>query len=218
MKTDAQIEKDVERELAWDTRTWKLGIDVEVRDGIVDLNGMVRSFADKLAAQDAALRVTGVLDVVNGVTVQIDRQITDEEIAHAVRQVLRWNAKVPHEMIKSSVTYGWVTLTGVVSTLSQSENAEHLVEQLTGVKGVRNEIVVQLVEQSSDELKEVIRKALERRADREALRLRINVVDGEIDITGRVHSWQERKAVLGSITPLAGVRKINDRLRIDPYF
>jgi osmotically-inducible protein OsmY len=67
-------------------------------------------------------------------------------------------------------------------------------------------------------LREEIEFALERRADREAERLRIEVNDGEVDLWGRVHSWQERRAVLGSISHAPGVTQVRDHFRIDPYF
>ena len=67
-------------------------------------------------------------------------------------------------------------------------------------------------------LRDTIEAALERRADRESVKLRMVVMGGQVDLFGRVHSWQERKAVIGSISHAKGVEKINDRLRIDPYF
>jgi osmotically-inducible protein OsmY len=68
------------------------------------------------------------------------------------------------------------------------------------------------------ELREQIEYALERRADREAERLRVEVHDGAVDLWGRVHSWQEKRAVLGSISHAPGVVEVTDHLRIDPYF
>ena len=71
---------------------------------------------------------------------------------------------------------------------------------------------------NEDQLREQIEAALERRADREAQRLRLEVHDGAIDIWGRVHSWQEKRAVIGSIAHAPGVNRLKDHLRIDPYF
>jgi osmotically-inducible protein OsmY len=71
---------------------------------------------------------------------------------------------------------------------------------------------------NSDALRKSIEMALEQRADREAERLRIDVQDGEVTLFGRVHSWPERKAVVGSISHAPGVTKINDNLQVDPYF
>gem|GEM_PF-4394599 len=38
------------------------------------------------------------------------------------------------------------------------------------------------------------------------------------DLWGRVHSWQEKRAVLGSMSHAPGVSRVVDHLRVDPYF
>jgi osmotically-inducible protein OsmY len=80
--------------------------------------------------------------------------------------------------------------------------------------------MITIRKQSVDEeqLRQEIEDALETRADREAERLRIEVTDGAVDLWGRVHSWQEKRAVLGSISHAPGVTQVRDHLRIDPYF
>ena len=64
-RTDAQFQQDVLQELRWDTRVKETDVGVEVDRGIVTLTGKVDSWAARLAAQDAAHRVAGVLDVAN---------------------------------------------------------------------------------------------------------------------------------------------------------
>ena len=70
MRTDSEIKKDVQRELAWDTRVDETDIGVQVRDGIVTLTGTVPSWAKRMAALQAAQRVAGVLDIANDVLLQ----------------------------------------------------------------------------------------------------------------------------------------------------
>jgi osmotically-inducible protein OsmY len=71
---------------------------------------------------------------------------------------------------------------------------------------------------SPEVLRDEIECALERRADREAERLRIECHDGTVDLFGRVHSWQEKRAVIGAISHAPGVQTVKDHVRIDPYF
>lgn len=111
-----------------------------------------------------------------------------------------------------------MTLEGNVDFWQQREDAERSVLRLEGVIGVTNEISVEPKKVDAKELREEIEYALERRADREAERLRIEVNDGAVDLFGRVHSWQEKRAVVGSISHAPGVSAIRDHLRIDPYF
>lgn len=219
-KTDNEIKQQVLRELKWDSRIGWSQIGVEVREGVVTLSGIVSSYSKKLAAQEAAHRISCVLDVANDVEVRPDGVLirSDADIALAMRHILEWDALVPDERIKSTVSDGWVTLEGDVDFWHQREDAERAVLRLGGVIGVTNEITVAPMRVDPKELREEIEYALERRADREAERLRIEVNDGAVDLFGRVHSWQEKRAVLGSISHAPGVSAVRDHLRVDPYF
>jgi osmotically-inducible protein OsmY len=219
-KSDGEIKNQVLRELNWDSRTRRSQIEVEVRQGVVTLTGTVPSYAQKLAAQEASHRINGGLDVANDVEVKPEGMFvrSDAEIALAVRHVLEWDALVPDERIKSTVSQGWVTLEGDVDFWHQHEDAELSILRLESVIGVTNKITVVPRVIDAEELREQIQYALERRADREAERLRIEVQDGAVDLFGRVHSWQEKRAVVGSISHAPGVSVIRDHLRIDPYF
>ena len=111
-KSDEHIHQAVLRELRWDSRVGETEVGVEVDQGVVTLTGTVASYATKLAAQAAAHRVTGVLDVANDIRVRIpgSRGRTDTEIAQAVRHALAADVLVPDTSITSTVTDGWVTL------------------------------------------------------------------------------------------------------------
>jgi osmotically-inducible protein OsmY len=69
--SDARIQLDVIKELKWDTRVNETDVGVEVDGGIVTLTGTVSSFAKAHAAQEAAHRVKGVLDVANTIEVHL---------------------------------------------------------------------------------------------------------------------------------------------------
>jgi osmotically-inducible protein OsmY len=219
-KTDSEIEQQVLRELKWDSRIGWSDVGVGVRDGVVTLTGIVPSYAKKAAAQEAAHRVAGVLDVANDIEVKPDGSFarTDADIARAVRHALEWDALVPDDRIHSTVSDGWVTLEGDVDLWRERQDAEHAILRLAGVIGVINKITIRKRAVDPEELREEIEDALERRADREAERLRVEVHDGTVDLWGRVHSWQERRAVIGSISYAPGVSEVRDHLRIDPYF
>ena len=219
-KSDIDIKQQLLSELKWDSRIAWSEIGVEVFEGMVTLTGHVNSYAKKHAAQEAAHRIDGVLDVANEIEVRPTGEFTrtDTDIALAVRHVLQWDALVPDERIQSTVSDGWVTLEGEVDRWRERQDAETSVLRLEGVVGVINKITIAPTKVDPKGLREEIEYALERRADREANRLRIEVHDGAVDLFGRVHSWQERRAVVGSISHAPGVTQIRDHLRIDPYF
>lgn len=219
-RSDRDLKQRILRELKWDSRVSWASINVEVADGIVTLVGIVPSYVQKIAAQEAAHRVAGVLDVANDIEVRpVDQFVrTDSEIAGAVRNALEWDALVPNELIQSTVSDGWVTLEGQVDYGRERADAERAIRRLAGVVGVINKITIRKQTVNEKQLREEIEIALERRADREAGRLRIEVHDDAVDLWGRVHSWQEKRAVIGSIAHAPGVTQLKDHLQIDPYF
>ena len=219
-RSDKELTQQILRELRWNSRIGESSINVEVNDAVATLTGAVSSYARKIAAQEAAHRVACVLDVANDIEVKaIDRFArTDTEIASAVRSALEWDALVPNELIQSTVTDGWVTLEGAVDYWREREDAERAILRLAGTVGVINKITIRKGIIDPQELREQIEYALEQRADREAERLRVDVHDGAVDLWGRVHSWQEKRAVIGSIGHAPGVTQVRDHLQIDPYF
>jgi osmotically-inducible protein OsmY len=219
IKSDAEIQQAVLRELKWDTRVEETEVGVEVDKGVVTLTGTVSSWAKRGAAQEAAHRVVGVLDVANDIQVKIPGSATrtDTEIAQAVRDALEWNVFVPDTSIRSTVAQGWVTLEGSVEVWSERHEAEKAVTNLAGVRGVTNRIEVKPPTVYPYDVRTAIEEALERQAARNAGRVQLEVHDGRVSVSGVVHSWAERRAVIGAATGTAGVHKVEDHLRIEPY-
>jgi osmotically-inducible protein OsmY len=176
----------------------------------------VSSWAKKVAAEEAAHRVSGVLDVANDVIVKVPSttERNDSEIAAAVRETLTWDVFVPDEKIHSTVSNGFVTLKGEVDTHAQRDDAARAVRNLSGVRGVLNQITVNRAQVTPTVLRTAIQHALERRADREAAKIQIDVEGGRVTLHGDVHSWMEREAVLGAVTGTRGVEDVVDRMRI----
>jgi osmotically-inducible protein OsmY len=214
---DAQIHHDVLEELKWDSRVDETEVGVQVASGVVTLTGTVTSWAKRVAAQEAAHRVIGVHDVANDIKVKTPGGLTrtDSEIAQAVRRALEWDVFVPEAKITSTVTDGWVTLDGTVDTWSQRNDAERAVRNLTGVKFVVNKIAVRPTKPASDDVRRAIEQVLERRAEREARRIRVDVQDGVVTLVGAVHSWAERKSVVAAARFTPGVQMVEDRLRTE---
>lgn len=217
MKGDVRIQADVLRELQWDTRAGAAGLGVTANAGVVTLKGTVPTYAAQQAALEATHRVQGVLDVVNQINVKIPGAGVrgDADIARAARQALEWDVLVPDEQIKTTVTNGWVTLSGEVSRRHEADDAEHAVHHLAGVRGVTNQIVVQDAHVDPAEVRQAIEAALERRVAEEARRVVVGVKDGTVTLSGAVPTWDEKRAMLEAAVHAPGVQKVDDRLRIE---
>lgn len=219
VKSDREIQEDVLGELRWDSRIRQAEVGVEVDDGVVTLTGTVDSWAKKLAAKEAAHRVAGVRDVADDVRVKLpgSLQVTDTDIAQGVRFALEWDAFVPDQDIRSTVSDGLVTLEGKVYTLRQKEDAAKAIRAVRGVKGVTNWLTVAAVKADPEKLRKSIEEALQRRAEREAEKIQVTVGDGVVTLAGRLRTWPQKTAVMGAVSHAPGVREVRDRLVVRPW-
>lgn len=217
-KTDAELQRDVMEELRWDTRVRQPDVGVEVQSGVVTLSGTVDTWSARLAAQEAAHRVAGVLDVANEIGVKVARshQRTDADVAKAVRTALEWDVLVPHERIHTTVSNGVVTLEGDVDFWSQHDDAEKAIGNLPGIREVKNLVVVRPAapRPSTSTVRAAVEGALLRRAEHAARRVQIAVVDGTVTLSGDVTTWAERRALEGAARGTPGVRAVENRLAV----
>lgn len=194
MKTDLQLQHAVQAELEWDPMVDAAEIGVSVEDGIVALTGHTKSYPEKWAAEQAALRVKGVRAVANEIETRIlpEWERTDADIARAALNALSANLYIPIDRIKLNVEDGWVTLEGTVEWRFQREMAEYAVHHIHGVKGATNLIGV-TSSIPSEGIKEKIEKALERSAQIAAQRITIEAHGNKVILRGNVRSWAERE-------------------------
>lgn len=218
IKSDSELQSDVANELKWDTRVKHTDVGVSVKDAAVTLTGTVASWAERLAAQEAAHRVAGVLDVANDIQVKIpdSSERSDTDIARAVRNALEWNVLVPDRQIQSTVSDGVVTLEGSVEHWSEHDDAARAVRNLAGVREIRNLIKVVPAQIAPQVLHQAIADALERHARHAAKHIGVNVVDGNVHLSGTVPSYPEWEAVVGAAKGTPGVRSITNDLLIRP--
>ena len=88
---------------------------------------------------------------------------------------------------------------------------------LQGVRGVTNKLGVRPPTVQPERVREVIEEALERCAEHEVKHIQVQVRDGAVTLTGCVHSYAEKRAVMGAVSHAPGVHTVNDHLRIEPY-
>lgn len=214
-KSDSQLLNDVQEELVWDPSVGRVEIGVAVNNGVVTLSGQVDSYAKKSAALRATERVTGVRAIADELkTILPSSSIrSDTDIAHVVADALRWDIQVPEEKIKARVDDGWVWLDGDVEWEYERAAAEDAVRNLTGVRGVSNDIRIKKRAWPND-VKERIESALKRQADLDAAQITVQASDGRVTLRGRVHSWSARADAERAAWSAPGVSTVEDELLV----
>jgi osmotically-inducible protein OsmY len=216
MKTDADLKREVEAELAWDPAVKSTAIGVAVKDGVVTLSGHLESYAEKRAIEKALRRLQGVKAIALELDVRLapDHQRSDTEIAQAAEAALKWNAQVPADAVRITVDKGWITLEGEVDWDYQRRSIEKTMANLRGVTGVGSEITLRFRPAPAG-IALRIADALKRQTERELKRMEISVHGDTVTLRGSVHSWHERDAAQGAAWAAPGVRRVVNELRIE---
>ena len=146
--SDLWITSATKMKLAADSRTPATEINVDSRDGVVTLFGMVPSQESKAAAAEIARGVSGVKRVENQIEVVSSAkhdmvQARDEEIQEGVKKALNDRGDQENAHIDVEVKNGVVRLTGTVPTWQRNLSAVYVARSVTGVRSVRNELTVE---------------------------------------------------------------------------
>jgi len=216
MQSHSQLEGDVFAELSWDPAVNDRDIHLSVADGIVTLTGTVPTFADRRLAERAAERVSGVKAVANELTVAVPTTFfrSDTEIARTVVNALAWDVQAPDDKIKCAVSNGWVTLEGEVQWRYERDAAVRALRNLSGVRGITNNITVAAKKVAAEDVSRSIKEALERRADRTADHITVVASGGVVTLTGTVSSFGDRRAAEGAAWSAPGVEDVHDELSV----
>lgn len=216
MKSNEQLQQDVMEALKWEPQLNATEIGVIVHDGIVSLTGTVDNYNKKIAAESAVKEVSGVKAVVEKIEVRYPSALTktDDQIAADVIKSLQnyWN--VPDERIKVKVEHAWVTLTGDVTWNYQKDAAKRAIENIPGVKGVSNNILIRSQYVNALE-KSVIEKALRRHWSINADDIHVAVNENRVTLTGKVNSLFQKEEAEKIAWKTPGVVFVDNNLVID---
>jgi osmotically-inducible protein OsmY len=114
-------------------------------DGIVTLEGIVRTYADKCTTEEALLRVPDIFGVRNLLEVRltIGDYRTDATLERVLREMIDALARMPAARPRVSVCNGWVTLEGAVPYAFQKQLVANAVREVAGVVGITNQIEIE---------------------------------------------------------------------------
>jgi len=141
----------------------------------------------------------------------------DMEIRRDVEAELDWDARLDSRQIGVAVKNGVVSLSGHVSSYAERNAAEEVVQRVSGVRGIANDIVVELSFDKNLTDAEVAESAVAALKCNVAIpsdAITVLVKDGWINLRGQVSYWYQKNAAFNAVSNLRGVRGVANNIVI----
>ena len=142
---DSGITSVIQQSLEVNDKVKARQVEVETREGVVYLTGVVDTEEARREAGRVAWRTEGVDGVENDLTVgerTVGSWVDDVMITSKIRAKLIANSEIRAGDIDVSTSQGVVTLIGRVSSSTIRSDAERVARGTKGVKDVNNELLV----------------------------------------------------------------------------
>ncbi|OYU83275.1 MAG: ornithine aminotransferase [Flavobacterium sp. BFFFF2] len=219
MKTNQELQKDVQNAIQWEPLLHAAEIGVTAIDGVVSLTGTVNSYAKKMEAENAAKKVIGVKALVEKIEVKFPSSWSksDADVAREVLTALQSNYSVPKDKVTIKVEDGWVTLEGELPWNFQKEAAKNAINYLSGVKGVNNLIKIKSDTHDTIEQKEV-ELAIGRSWSLDDSDISVAVAGTTVTLTGTVNSWYQKEEAGRIAWNTPGIWHVKNELAVDYYY
>lgn len=227
-RPDDDIRRDVLDALRDDPATSAYQVDAEVEGGMVTLSGSVELWQERDLAAKVAQGVRGVRGVKNELAVEYDSDLTNREIAAAIRKLLRWDVLVDHGLIDVSARDGRIVLRGTVGSAAERRRAIAHV-WIAGVRSVdasdlkvarwareeafrRDKYVVK----GPDEVREAVFDALQFDPRVASFDIEVEVEGATVTLRGTVDNLKAKRAAETDARNTVGVVAVENRLEVKP--
>lgn len=218
MKGDDALSLLVKKALAKDMELSALDIRVNTLNGVVHLDGIVDVLGDKEYAEKVVRETDGVQDVVNRLSIGMERPVKDEEMAHAAEERLVAR-DADYRRIGVTVKRGILHLYGDVANLHEEKEILSTVMDVKGVREVVSHLKLCASEHCGYPIDDAtvhnnVRYMLATDADVDRGALEVEVRDGKVTLRGTVDRAEDKQTA-GTLASMAeGVRHVSNELHV----
>ena len=144
---------------------------------------------------------------------------TDAEIQKHVMEELKWEPAIHSSEIGVAVKNGVVTLSGTVDTYLEKKTAEKAAFKVAGVKGVAEDIEINLGfnhQKTDSELAQAALDALKWNVLVPDNKIKVKVENAWVTAEGMVEWAYEQKAVRDALSNITGIKGISNLVKVTP--
>jgi len=221
-ENDAKIQAEVTKALS---KKQYSAVQASVKDGIVDLTGSVKVFADKENADKAVHRIKDVAAVRNDIEVGGgETPISDQQLQDTLIKKIQYDrvgyGTTAFNAISVGVQNGVVTLGGTAYGPVDKDSAVAVANYTPGVKDVIDDISVDPVSPFDDQIRRAVYRAvygypsLNKYAIDPAQPIRISVQNGHVTLFGVVISKGDKDVAGIRANGVPGVFSVTNDLQI----
>ncbi len=212
--SDEALQQAIRDAFRYDPRIHTLP-QVEVRQGLVVLTGVVNSLLAKKAATLDARNTVGVWRIKNFLKVRPEHRPDDIELANNVRLILLGHPDIDRHQIIVSCHNGKIRLYGQVDSNYEKNQAEEVASRMQGVIEVENHLRVdQTIRWRSDrEIQQDIETRYQWDTAVSEDQIAVTVKEGIATVTGTASSWYEHHKMLDNALK-AGAKNVISQVQI----
>jgi hyperosmotically inducible protein len=218
----AQTDNNIQAELQNQLKKFQ-DVQIQVSNGIVDLEGTAKDFATKEEIDKKAHRVKNVIAVRNNMKVAGAGEVSDAELQQKIVQKLQYD-RVGYgnafNAISVNVQNGVVTLGGNALGPVAADSAVSLASHFPGVQDVVDDIKVDPVSPFDNQSRIAVYRAvygfpsLNKYAMDPAQPIRITVANGNVTLNGVVLSQADKDTAGIRANGVSGIFKVTNDLQV----
>lgn len=141
--------------------------------------------------------------------------MTNVEINNAIERAFWSDTAVRADDLDVTVTDGVATLRGTVNNILAKERAVLLTETVSGVRSVVDLIEVRPTSRTDAAIENDVERALLEDPATDSYEVAVDVEDGQVELTGTVESWHEKRLSETVASGVKGVLGVDNEITID---
>lgn len=233
--TDESIESSARQTYVFKTYLKSDDIKIQSKDGLVTLIGTVFEESSKELAKETVANLPGVKRVDNKlrITHETPAMYSDAWLITKVKTTLLFHRNVNATQTDVFVKGGVVTLSGEATSETQKNLTTEFVQDVVGVKGVKNEMTVLTAAMQSDEksmsekmafmnksiddasITALVKTTLLYHRSTSALNTHVETKGGVVNLRGKVRDMTEKDQATKLVSDVHGVNGVVNNMAVE---